>query len=184
MQSHGQDSDEQQEVQKVLRAATAHQKAEVLARRGNAAEALVQAELAVANDPGQAEYLALYADLLSQQPGRPPSSHAEVVRMVNDARKQQPDNPKVRLYRARVLKRTEDVEGAYREYKSVLVQDPNNMEAAREVRLHDMRRGKRTSDPKKSAATKKTSPGGQPAEEKTGMLNQDVGAMFGKLFKR
>jgi curved DNA-binding protein CbpA len=50
---------EQEEVQRVLRAVTAFQKADVLAKRGNLAEAEKQAQIAVEDDPEQPEYRAL-----------------------------------------------------------------------------------------------------------------------------
>jgi curved DNA-binding protein CbpA len=208
MDGGGASSDEQEEVQRVLRAATAFQKAEVLARRGNLEEAERQARIAAENDPEQAEYTALYADLLSQKPERAQSGQfADVLRMVNDAKKRQPDNLKVRLYRARVLKRSGDVDTAYREFRGIVELDAHNVEAAREVRLHEMRRGKSGTDPKKTdpkkTDPKKTDPKKTDPKKtdpkKTGdgasrqsdkpkggkdLLNQDIGQLFGKLFKR
>ncbi|HEX3596806.1 MAG TPA: J domain-containing protein, partial [Polyangiaceae bacterium] len=157
MREGGAAPDEQDMVQRVLRAATAFQKAEVLARRGNLAEAERHAEIAVDNDPDQAEYAALYADLLSQKPERSQSrNYEDVLKMVNDARRIQPDNLKVRLYRARVLKRSGDGDAAHREFRGIVEQDAHNVEAAREVRLHEMRRGNRT-DPKKPSDGRRTS---------------------------
>jgi len=184
---------EQEEIQRVLKAATAFQKAEVLAKRGNLAEAQKQAETAVQNDPEQAEYVALYADILSQSPDRQKTNQfTDVVKMVNESRKRQPDNMKVRLYRARVLNRSGDNEGAYREFRNIVEQDAHNVEAAREVRLYEMRRGKRTTDPRKplpprDGDARRTQ---QRANEKDGKADpkgapkQDIGEIFGKFFKR
>jgi curved DNA-binding protein CbpA len=182
---------EQEEVQRVLRAVTAFQKADVLAKRGNLAEAEKQAELAVQNDPEQAEYVALYADILSQNPERQKENNfADLVKMVNEARKRQQDNMKIRLYRARVLGRSGDLQGAYREYRNIVERDANNVEAAREVRLYEMRHGKKTTDPRRSVspgdprrAQPRASDKGAKADNK-GALNQDIGQIFGKLFKR
>jgi curved DNA-binding protein CbpA len=190
MREGGAAPDEQEMVQRVLRAATAFQKAEVLARRGNLAEAEKYAQIAVENDGDQAEYVALYADLLSQKPERAQSGNYEdVLKMVNDARRTQPDNLKVRLYRARVLKRSGDLEAAHREFRSIVEHDAHNVEAAREVRLHEMRRGGRGTDPKKSTDGKNT------GNKTTGTSNKTTGTgkrkepppdpgLFGKLFKR
>lgn len=182
---------EQEEVQRVLRAVTAFQKAEVLAKRGNLAEAEKQAEIAVQNDPEQAEYVALHADILSQNPERQKSNnYADVVKMVNEARKRQQDNMKVRLYRARVLSRSGDTDAAYREFRNIVEQDANNVEAAREVRLFEMRRGKKTTDPRKSVSPgdpRRTDPRTNDKgsrQENKGALNQDIGQIFGKFFKR
>jgi len=71
--------------------------AEVLARRGNLQEAEKYAQIAVENDADQAEYVAIYADVLSQKPERAQGGNfADVIKMVNDARRAQPDNLKVR----------------------------------------------------------------------------------------
>jgi curved DNA-binding protein CbpA len=184
-------SAEHEEVQRVLRAVTAFQKAEVLSKRGNLVEAEKQAELAVQNDPEQAEYFALYADILSQNPERQKTNkYADVVKMVNEARKRQQDNMKVRLYRARVLNRSGDADAAYREFRNIVEQDANNVEAAREVRLYEMRRGKKTTDPRKSVSPgdpRRSQPRANDKAAKPdnkGALNQDIGQIFGKLFKR
>jgi tetratricopeptide (TPR) repeat protein len=184
-------SAEDEEVQRVLRAVTAFQKAEVLVKRGNLAEAAQQAELAVKDDPDQAEYVALHADILSQNPERQKTNEfSDVVKMVNTARKKQPDNVKIRLHRARVLNRAGDAEGAYREYRRIVERDANNVEAAREVRLYEMRHGKKTTDPRKSllpgeSRRPQPKPNAKGAKtENKGALNQDIGQIFGKLFKR
>jgi tetratricopeptide (TPR) repeat protein len=183
MREGGAAPDEQEMVQKVLRAATAFQKAEVLVRRGNLEEAEKLAQLAVENDPDQPEYSALYADVLSQKPERTQSgNYADVIKMVNDARRAQPNNLKVRLYRARVLKRSGDHDAAHREFRSIVEQDAHNVEAAREVRLHEMRRGKtRNSDPRKLGADgRQTGPKGTGK----GKGSPEAASLFGKLFKR
>jgi curved DNA-binding protein CbpA len=182
MREGGAAPDEQEMVQRVLRAATAFQKAEVLVRRGNLEEAEKLAQVAVENDPDQPEYSALYADVLSQKPERTQTSNfADVVKMVNDARRAQPDNLKVRLYRARVLKRSGDIDAAHREFRSIVEQDAHNVEAAREVRLHEMRRGKRSSDPRAPADGRATSP---KATGKGKAQAPEAAGLFGKLFKR
>jgi curved DNA-binding protein CbpA len=176
----GATDDEQEEVKRVLRAAAAFQKAEVTARRGNLDDAEVHAQEAVENDPDQAEYVALYADILSQRPDRMRSGmFTDVLKMVNEAKKKQPDNQRVLLYRARILKRSGDLDNAYREFRAIVERDVHNVEAAREVRLHQMRRGKNTTDPRRKSGA----PGGKskPPEKSA---SKDIGAMFGKLFKR
>lgn len=72
--------------------------------------------------------------------------------------------------RARVLRRSGDTHGAYREFKSIADQDGSTVEA-REVRSYEMRRGKRPEDPKPSRGL----------DHKTG---KGAGQIFGRLFKR
>jgi tetratricopeptide (TPR) repeat protein len=182
MREGGAAPDEQEMVQRVLRAATAFQKAEVLARRSNYEEAEKLAALAVESDPDQAEYLALHADLLSMRPERATLGYADLVKMVNQAKRKQPDNMKVRLYRARVLKRAGELELAHREYRNIVEHDAQNVEAAREVRLFQMRKGKGSTDPKRSgehrlSVTKKSEAPKSPTPS-------DIGQLFGKFFKR
>jgi curved DNA-binding protein CbpA len=190
MREGGASSDEQEIVQKVLRAATAFQKAEVLLRRGNIDEAEKQAQVAVENDPEQAEYVALYADLLSQNKERQKTGDfKDVVKMVNDAKKEQPQNLKVRLYRARVLQRAGQGDLAYREFRSIAEDDPRNVDAAREVRLYEMRKGKKTNDPRTTTGRfveRPAKPGEKPAKagEKRAGEKPRSENLFGKLFKR
>ncbi len=167
------DPNEQELVQRVLRAATAFQKAEVLLRRGSVDEAEAQSQIAVENDPEQAEYAAFYADVVSQKRERTQQGqYADLVKMVNAARKREPQNLKVRIHRARVLRRSGDAEGALREFRAVVEQDPSNVEAAREVRLFEMRRGKKGEEPKRGSAPEASSG------------SKDIGQLIGKWFKR
>jgi curved DNA-binding protein CbpA len=167
MKEGGATDDEQERVQAILRAATAFQKAEVLIRRGTFAEAEKEAKKAYEGDPEQAEYMALYADILSMKAGK--KNFDDVLHMVNEARRLQEDNVKVHLYRARVLKRAGEEYQALREYQWVVERASNNVEAAREVRLYRMRKG----------TLPKSKPPG-----KGGLLNQDIGDLFGKIFKK
>jgi tetratricopeptide (TPR) repeat protein len=178
MHEGGASSDEQEIVQKVLRAATAFQKAEVLFRRGNAEEALKYAQVAVENDPEQAEYVALYADLISQDKERAGDFKA-VLKMVNDAKRLQPENRKVRFYRARVLQRAGQPDQAYREFRAIADEDPRNVDAAREVRLYEMRRGKKSTGPRPPGSTEKARSGDQRPSQKPRAEN-----IFDKFFKR
>jgi curved DNA-binding protein CbpA len=164
----GEISDEEQaQVQRVLRAVTAFQKAGVHLRKGNLAEAEQEAKLAFEEDPEQAEYAALYADVISRHPGR--TTFVEPLRLVNQARKRDENNLRIRLHRARVLQRAEQHRAAYLEYQHVAEHDERNVEAAREVRLYRMRKGKGVVDDEGASASG---------------LNQDIGQLFGKWFKR
>lgn len=132
--------EEQEHVQQVLRAASAFQRAEVLAKRSEWDQALEQAKLAHTDDPGQAEYEALFLWLSSRQLDL---SNAEAITRVlsrlSAAVKKQPNNNRVRLYRARVLEAVGKVNEAMREYRAIAEADPANVEAQRMLRLHRMR---------------------------------------------
>lgn len=176
----GATADEQEKVQRVLRAATAFQKAEVLVRRGNLSEAEKLAQTAHEEDPEQAEYGALYADILSQKPGD--KDVRAIVALIDAAKKLQPDNAKVRLYRGRIMKRMGDARNSVREFEWVAERDPHNVEAAREVRLFRMRRGESKPEERKDKREKERDK--ERKEPKGGVLNQDISDIFGKWFKR
>jgi cytochrome c-type biogenesis protein CcmH/NrfG len=79
--------------------------------------------------------------------------------MLKKAIAKQTNNVKIHYYLATVLKAAGQTGAALREYRHVAEHDPSNVDAAREIRLHEMRR----------AHSK------QPAA--------DAG-LFGKIFKR
>lgn len=137
----GNSDEEQRKVQEVLRAASAFQKAEVLAKREDWEQALKFAEQAYHGDSQQAEYAALYAWVAARMPDRSQSgSYDDLIAILHRAVKQQRNNIRVRLYRASVLKLAGQYVEAMRDYKFVVENDPTNVEAQREVRLHRMRR--------------------------------------------
>lgn len=137
----GNSDDEQRKVQEVLRAASAFQKAEVLAKREDWAQALKFAEQARQGDPEQAEYAALYAWVAAHAPERVQSSnYDELLEILHRAVKQQRNNVRVRLYRAAVFKLAGQGVEAMRDYRTVSELDPTNVEAQREIRLHRMRK--------------------------------------------
>ena len=143
----GEDSEHEQ-VQKVLRASTAFQKAEIYLRRDDIAGALDHAKRAYKDDPDQAEYAALYGWTLCKalvQSGE--TDLQESLGLVQRAAKKSPGNHKIRIYLARVLKQVGKLDQAFREFRRVAEEHPNNVEAAREVRLYRMRRSEGEQQP-------------------------------------
>lgn len=134
----GNSDDEQRKVQEVLRAASAFQKAEVLAKREDWAAALKVAEQAYQGDPNQAEYGALYAWVAARATENP--NYEELIQILSRAVKMQRNNVRVRLYRAAVYKLAGQAQEAMRDYRVVSDLDPTNVEAQRELRLHRMRK--------------------------------------------
>jgi curved DNA-binding protein CbpA len=158
----GDTEDEQAKVQQVLRAATAFQKAEVSARRGEWAQAAKFAEQANADDSEQSEYRALLAYARVKTGVKDPSELDRAIVMLTASVEQQPKNIRVKLYRAHVFKQAGKQNEAMRDFRAVAEAEPNNVEAQRELRLFKMRRGE--------------APGGpEEKPEKTGLI--------GKLFR-
>jgi tetratricopeptide (TPR) repeat protein len=147
-----QEEDEQAKVQQVLRAVTAFQKAEVLARRSDWAGVEKLAAQAHEDDPEQAEYAALLAFARTKL-GRHAPDYADVLALLNPAVAQEPRNVRIKLYRAQVLKQAGKTNEAIRDFRAVVEADPGNVDAQRELRLYKMRRGEAAED-------RKSEPGG------------------------
>ncbi|HEX2735665.1 MAG TPA: DnaJ domain-containing protein [Polyangiaceae bacterium] len=139
--------DERDEVQRVLNAANAFQRAQVLVKRAEWEEALNLALEAQRNDPDQAEYAALAAWLEARKlHGAALEVYAPLLDRLARAEKKQPNNLRVRMYRADVLKAAGKLNEAIKEYRFIAEADPSNVEAQRELRLFKMRSGTPTSD--------------------------------------
>ncbi len=130
-------NEEQQEVARVLLAASAFQRAEVLLKKRSYAQALAEARTAYEGDQTQAEYQGLYAWLLhltGQEEAEP------LVKMLDEAVKAEPENVRLLWYRGQLLKKAGLEAKAIRDFKRIVSMKPNHVDAAREVRVHDMRR--------------------------------------------
>lgn len=154
------DEDEQAKVQQVLRAVTAFQKAEVLARRGDWAGAEKLVAQAHGDDAEQAEYAALLAYARSKL-GRHAADYSDLLSMLNSAVEREPMNMRVKLYRAQVLKQAGKTNDAMRDFRTIVEAEPGNVEAQRELRLYKMR---------------KTDPGDENKAQQGGLL--------GRLFRK
>jgi cytochrome c-type biogenesis protein CcmH/NrfG len=151
--------EEQEQVALVLRSAEAFQKAEILLKKRDLEGAELLARTAHEGDPDQPEYAALYAWIRSRRADATEADIASSLGMLRKAIAKQTDNVKIHYYLACVLKAAGQAGAAMREYRHVAENDPSNVDAAREIRLHDMRR----------AHSK------QPAADP---------GLFGKIFKR
>ncbi len=171
--------DEQEKVMAVVRAAGAFQKAEVLVKKRDFAKALVEAEAAYDGDPEQAEYAALYAWLSARELTQ---GFDEPLRILEGAVEREPDNVRVRWYRGQLLKKAGLETRAMRDFKHIVSLKPHHVEALRELRLHDMRKGadphgKKSSDPKmRRAVSDSVMPKSGDSAKKSGM--------FGKWLKK
>ncbi|MEY2931000.1 MAG: hypothetical protein RL033_1749 [Pseudomonadota bacterium] len=163
-QSLGRNTDspsEQDQVVQVLRSAEAFQKAEILLRKRDLEGAEALARLAHEGDPDQPEYAGLYAFIRARRPDAKEEDIATSLGMLKKAIGKQGDNVKIHYYLACVLKAAGQVGPAIREYRYVAERDPSNVDAARELRLHEMRKGNSKQPPAAGEA-----------------------GLFGKLFKR
>jgi tetratricopeptide (TPR) repeat protein len=121
--------------------ALAHQaRAEALLKQREYAAALHEANLALKLGAGNADCQAIYAWALYQHNGAGNRVHPRVWDHLEHALKRDPLCDRAHLYKGQLLKRAGRFEEAHWHFRRVLQLDHNNLEAAREVRLHEMRR--------------------------------------------
>jgi curved DNA-binding protein CbpA len=173
----GKEAQEQEHVQRVLRAATAFQKAEVHLKRNNLAAAEAEATQALADDPDQAEYQALVAWIMAQKPN---AQLEELIKALDRAVGMQPNNVRARWYRGQLYKRIGKENRAVQDFRFIVERDPRHLDAHREVRLYQMRRSGSRPPSAPPAANLRSSLPPVPEKPKT----SESGGLISKLFKR
>jgi len=99
------------------------------------------ARKATETDPGNAEYLALHAWLRAQLGElQNPERSSQIVAALDRAVLKERESVSIRYYRGQVLNRLGRAEEAVRDFKFVLRREPGHVDAARELRLHEMRK--------------------------------------------
>lgn len=99
------------------------------------------ARQACEQDTGNAEYLALHAWLRAQLGELANPEHAaQIVAALDRAVLKDRESVAIRFYRGQVLNRLGREDDAVREFRFVLRRDPGNVDAARELRLYEMRK--------------------------------------------
>lgn len=177
----GGSAEEQEQVQRVIRAATAFQKAEVLMRRNNGNAALEEARRAVELDPSQADYMALLAWIESTLLN---ANLEEILARIEKAQRLEPNNVRIRWYRGSILKRMGKAGKAIGDFRFIVENDPRHVDAQREIRLYDMRKAEMRRTGQKSPSDR---PSGQPASTSlppSSNKPSEGGGRFGKWFKR
>ncbi|HEY8946654.1 MAG TPA: J domain-containing protein [Polyangiaceae bacterium] len=184
----GAEANEAEHVQRVLRAATSFQKAEVLMKRNNLAQAEVHARQALAEDPDQADHIALVAWIESQKPE--PDLRA-LIKDLDRSITIQPNNLRAHWYRGQLYKRIGKDARAIQDFRFIVERDPRHTDAVRELRLYQMRRGSSTfsSYPPGNPSTRPSPmpPSGDKAKSDSGASGSGSGSgggLISKLFKR
>jgi len=158
----------QAEILRVVDASTNFQKAEVFLKRNDLAQAEEFCRKAVTGDDKQADYHALLAWLLSMKPDQ--QSEVATKTLIEDLTRAIGLNKmceRAYFYRGMLHKRLKQDEPAVKDFRRAFELNPRNIDAQREVRLFDMRRG--------------GSPSHHPGTSKKG---EEKGGLFGKLFKK
>ena len=165
--------DDQAKIQAILEAATDFQKAEFLLKRNDTTLAFELAKKAHALDPEQADYLAMVTWLDAQRPewiGR--EKTLEKIAVLDRCIKMNANSERAYFWRGMLYKRIDDAGRALKDFKKASELNPRNLDAMREVRLHNIRSESRgQSKPPPGGGTRTTKP-------------QPLGGLFGKLFKK
>jgi tetratricopeptide (TPR) repeat protein len=167
-----------EQVQKVLKATSAFQKAEVLLKRGNLGAAEKEALIAFENDPSQADHVALHVWIQAQKPS---ADLNELMAKLDKACKVEPNNLRARWYRGQLLKRLGRERDALHDFRFIVERDPRHTDAHREVRLYAMRRANRpSSDPPQ----RRSGSPGAPDSSGRKSASPPKGGLLDKLFKK
>jgi tetratricopeptide (TPR) repeat protein len=129
------------EVRDVLEAEKLFQKALMLQKRQDYDKALGLIDRARELNPNQGEYLAVWANL--QTFLRPGDGQLEdLIATLRRAEEMAPRSERVHLHLAQLLKRIGHQSESRTHFERVLEVNPRNIEASRELRLMEMRRGR------------------------------------------
>jgi tetratricopeptide (TPR) repeat protein len=168
--------DDQAKIHAILDAATEFQKAEIFMKRNDLTQAHEMAKKAHALDPEQADYLAMVTWLDAQKPewvGR--EKTLEKIAILDKCIKLNANSERAYFWRGMLFKRIDETSKAMKDFKKAAELNPRNLEAMREVRLHNIRGGQSKPPPGgASGAGSRTSQ--KPPET--------LGGLFGKLFKK
>jgi curved DNA-binding protein CbpA len=153
-QGRGTADEEQEAVRRVVDAALEFQKAEILLKKNNVAEAAELANRAAEADPEQGEYVALSLWIQSLKRGDPPALaegktsafYKDLIDQLDVIIKKEPNLERALFYRGTLLKRSGFEEKAIRDFRMVSQLNPKNIDAQREMRLFIMRREKKAKD--------------------------------------
>ncbi|HRI64153.1 MAG TPA: DnaJ domain-containing protein [Polyangium sp.] len=156
-------------IGRAINAALEAQKAELCLKKNELAAAESHAKMASLADPEQPAYAALLAWIQAQQrpvpvleEGKTSPVYDDLIRTFDDLLKKEPTFERALFYRATLLQRAGHADRAFKDFSRALELNPRNIDAAREVRLHQVR-------------TKNKPQETQPEKN---------GGLFGKLFKR
>ncbi len=139
-------------MQTILDSALSYERVQVFARRHQYDEALelLQKILAITKD--EPDYHAMYGWLLMMKHPGTDAPTTKILEAFDRAIELHEDHEKAQLYKAQLLKRLGRHTEAMRHYKKAVSINPNNLDAAREVRIAQMRDDKQTGGGAKNAA--------------------------------
>jgi hypothetical protein len=160
----------QEQVARVIDGASKFQKAEVCFKRQDYAQAEQFCRRALKADPTQPDYHAMHAWLLSLKPEyQAPDKVIECIGELDKAIAMSDRCERAFFWRGMLHKRLGKHQMAQRDFKRTVEINPRNIDAAREVRLYQMRGGAPADEP----------PAGAPKPQDAGKAG-----LLGRLFKK
>jgi tetratricopeptide (TPR) repeat protein len=138
----------------ILDCAIAYERVQVFARKHQYDEALEHLQKILAITKDEPDYHAMYAWLLMQKHNGPDAPTGKIMEALDRALELHQDHERAQSCKAQMLKRLGRHAEALRHFKKVVSINPNNLEAAREVRVANMReeRQDKASSAKNAAA--------------------------------
>jgi hypothetical protein len=182
--------DDQAKIQAILEAATEFQKAEILLKRNtNDTQAYEIVKRCVSLDGDQADYLATLAWLDAQKAEwMSREKTLEKCLILERCIQRNPNCERAYFYRGMLYKRAGEASKALKDFKKAADLNPRNLDAMREVRLHNMRGGASKPPPgPTSGGPGSGSSGGPGARGSKGNKpaeSESLGGLLGKLFKK
>jgi curved DNA-binding protein CbpA len=187
--------EEADQIQQIIDVATDFQRAEILWRRHDpSAEKLI--ERVYRADPEQSDYIALWVALqMTKRAADAPVD--DLIKLCDHAIEMSERCERAYFCRANLKKRIGKVDSSMSDFRAAYELNPKNLDAAREVRLYEMRRSKHpdrksTPSPRRSTtppAGGKSNPPGRsisPSKKSSNPPKKEGGMLsgLGKLFKR
>lgn len=136
-------------IERAMDAGLVFQKGEVMFKKGEYDEAEALVHQAMQADPENLEYRAMLAWIQAHVVGTPPDEHSRKthykrqIALLNEVIASDKNFAKALYYRGELLKRSGDEDRAYKDFRKVMSLDPRNIDAAREVRLYEVRAKKK-----------------------------------------
>lgn len=136
-------------IERAMDAGLVFQKGEVMFKKGEYVEAEALVHQAMQADPENLEYRAMLAWIQAHVVGAPPDDHSRKthykrqIGLLNEVIASDKNFAKALYYRGELLKRSGDEDRAYKDFRKVMSLDPRNIDAAREVRLYEVRAKKK-----------------------------------------
>jgi curved DNA-binding protein CbpA len=139
-------------MQQILDCAITYERVQVFARKRQYDEALALTENILSITKDEPDYHAMYAHLLMSKFPSNDAPTGKIMEALDRALELHPDHERAHECKAKMLQRLGRQPEALRHYKRVVAINPNNVDAAREVRVAGMREAQEKASPKNTAA--------------------------------